>query len=63
VIGGPGTLPLNTWSHVAVTLSGNTGTLYVDGQPVATNNNMTITPRSGPIAENLRGWEQVANIG
>src|SRR5438876_6290389 len=27
VISGPGTLPLNTWSHVAVTLSGNTGTL------------------------------------
>ena len=63
VIAAPSTLPLNTWSHVAVTLSGNTGTLYVDGQPVATNNNMTITPRSGPIAENLRGWEQVANIG
>ncbi len=43
-INGPGTLPLNTWSHVAVTLSGNTGTLYVNGQPVGTNNNMTLTP-------------------
>jgi cytochrome c len=29
---------------VAVTLSGNTGTLYVNGQPVATNTNMTVTP-------------------
>lgn len=37
-------LPLNTWSHLAVTLSGHTGTLYVDGSPVATNTSMTLTP-------------------
>jgi hypothetical protein len=37
-------LPLNTWSHLAVTLSGNTGTLYVDGTAVATNTNMTLHP-------------------
>jgi len=59
VIAGPGTLPLNTWSHVAVTLSGNTGTLYVDGQPVATNNNMTVTPADlGATNQNWIGRSQ-----
>jgi hypothetical protein len=41
---GGGQLPLNTWSHVAVTLSGTTGTLYLNGTPVATNPNMTLHP-------------------
>ena len=39
-------LPLNTWSHLAVTLSGTTGTLYVNGTPVATNASMTLHPSS-----------------
>jgi hypothetical protein len=58
-IAGPGTLPLNTWSHVAVTLSGHTGTLYVDGQPVATNSNMTVTPADlGDTNQNYIGHSQ-----
>ena len=43
-INGTSTLPLNTWSLVTVTLSGTTGTLYVNGQAVATNPSMTLNP-------------------
>jgi hypothetical protein len=53
------TLPLNTWSLVTVTLSGSTGTLYVNGQPVATNTNMTLNPSSlGDTNQNWIGRSQ-----
>jgi hypothetical protein len=49
-------LPRNTWSLVTVTVSGTTGTMYVNGTPVATNNNLTIHPSSlGNTTDNWIG--------
>jgi hypothetical protein len=48
----PDPLPLSTWTHLAVTLSGTTGTLYVNGVAVATNTSMTLNPSSLPVTTN-----------
>ena len=53
VIDGP-TLPTDGWHHVAVTLSGNTGTLYLDGVPVGSNANMTLSP--GDLGRTTQNW-------
>jgi hypothetical protein len=37
-------LTAGVWTHLAVTLAGNTGKLFVNGLPVATNTAMTINP-------------------
>ncbi|WP_375140482.1 DUF5695 domain-containing protein [Cohnella herbarum] len=39
-------LPTGVWKHVAVTLTGTTGRLYVDGVQVAINASMTLKPSS-----------------
>ncbi|GAA1447877.1 hypothetical protein GCM10009617_32870 [Leifsonia poae] len=53
------TLPLNQWSLVTVTVAGTTGTLYVNGQVVATNTNMTIHPSAfGQSTKNYIGKSQ-----
>jgi hypothetical protein len=53
-INGTGELPLNTWSNVAVTLSGTTGTLYVNGTAVGTNSDMTLTPAD--LGDTTQDW-------
>jgi hypothetical protein len=37
-------LPTNVWTHVALTLDGSQGVLYVNGAPVATNASMSLLP-------------------
>lgn len=47
------------WHHIAVTLSGNTGVLYVDGAPVGTNSAMTLHPANlGSTTQNYIGKSQ-----
>lgn len=43
-INGNATLPTGQWVHIAVTLAGSVGTLYVDGRVSGTNTGMTLNP-------------------
>jgi hypothetical protein len=55
----PKTLPLNQWSLVTVTVAGTTGTMYVNGQVVATNTAMTLHPSTfGQSTKNYLGKSQ-----
>jgi autotransporter-associated beta strand protein len=52
-------LPANEWHHVAVTLSGAVGTLYIDGVAAGTNNNMGNKPSAlGITNQNYIGKSQ-----
>jgi hypothetical protein len=55
-------LSAGIWHHVAVTLSGSVGFLYVDGKTVATNSNLTLKPSSlGSTTQNYIGKSQYAD--
>ncbi|QFQ98748.1 glycosylase [Streptomyces phaeolivaceus] len=55
-LNGTAALPLNQWSHLAVTISGTTGTLYVNGTAVATNTSMSLNPSVlGTLTNNWLG--------
>lgn len=54
-------MPLNTWTHLAVTQAGKTTSLYINGTLVATNTNTTIAPAALGITNlNYLGKSQFA---
>ncbi len=54
------TPPVGVWTHLAVTIEGNTGKLFVNGAPVATNAAMTINPANLGARFNFLGKSQFA---
>jgi hypothetical protein len=61
-INGTAALPTGVWKHVAITKSGNTGTLYVDGVQVGQNTSLTLSPSSlGNTTNNWLGRSQYAD--
>ena len=61
-INGTSALSAGAWHHVAVTLSGNTGILYLNGAAVGTNTGMTLKPLNlGVTTNNYIGRSQYAD--
>ena len=58
IIEAPGAMPTGSWCHVAVTLDGSNGLLYLNGQPVGTNSSLTIRPWQTMARSNYIGRSQ-----
>jgi hypothetical protein len=55
----PDPLPIGQWTNIAITLSGTTGRMYVNGVQVDVNPNMTLNPSSlGDTSQNYIGKSQ-----
>ncbi|MDQ0587828.1 LamG-like jellyroll fold domain-containing protein [Variovorax paradoxus] len=62
MIEGSSPLPTGRWVHVAVTLSGTLGTLYVDGAVAGSNAQMSFAPfELGETTQNFLGRSQYPN--
>jgi hypothetical protein len=58
-INAPAPLPVGAWTHVAVTISGGTGILYINRAEVARTSGMMLTPASlGNTTQNWIGRSQ-----
>jgi hypothetical protein len=51
-------LPIGSWCHVAVTLDGTQGLLYLNGVPIGTNSSLTIRPWQILAKNNYLGKSQ-----
>ncbi len=61
VITASGALPTGRWVHLAVTLNGRIGTLYVDGSVAGTNTEIDLAPfQLGATTQNWLGRSQYA---
>jgi beta-xylosidase len=61
-IDGTSTFPTGSWQHVAIIRNGTTGTMYIGGQQVGSNNAITLNPSDlGNTTNNYIGRSQWSN--